>query len=157
VTRAVVALYTREKCLMQAWNRNLIPRPFGPQKCGYTFSAIRTHDLRLDAQNLTWPQWTNEIGSIAKKCFMLVRTTRKRQTYMKVESTCPFMKTRDLKMDTGRTNKCGKWRKNSPGKIKSREKRWKEEGVKFLKRIVQFKQANLCTQIINLIISWSKI
>jgi hypothetical protein len=33
---------------------------------------------------------------------------RKRQTYMKVESTCPFMKNGDLKMGTGRINNYGK-------------------------------------------------
>lgn len=79
--------------------------------------ANRIHDLWLDAHkqnsNLTWPQWTNEIGSVIKKCFMVDRTVRKKQTYMKVERTFPFTKNRDLKMDTGRTDNRGNWRENS--------------------------------------------
>jgi hypothetical protein len=33
---------------------------------------------------------------------------RKRHTYMKVECKSPFMKDRDLKMDTGRRDNSGK-------------------------------------------------
>jgi len=61
---------------------------------------------------------------------------------MKLESTCPFMKNRDLKMDTGRTDNCGKWRENAQERENQEKNDEKKRGLKFVKRMVQFKQTN---------------